>query len=49
MEFWLLILIAVLEVVDGQGLALRILRVLSVLIGGNIDGETNRQDKTGKA
>lgn len=33
-ELYMLILIAVLEVVDGQGLALRILRVLSTLIGG---------------
>lgn len=49
MEFWLLILIAVLEVVDGQGLALRILRVLSGLIGGNIDGEKDRQNQTGKS
>jgi len=49
MEFWLLILIAVLEVVDGQGLALRILRVLSSLIGGNIDGDKDKQNQTDKA
>lgn len=34
MEFYLLIAIAVLQVVDGQGLALRIGRLLSLLIGG---------------
>lgn len=43
MEFWLLILIAVLEVVDGQGLALRILRVLSGLIGGPSNAEESKK------
>lgn len=34
-EFYMLILIAILEIVDGQGIALRILRLLSTLIGGD--------------
>lgn len=45
MEFWLLILIAVLEVVDGQGIALRILRVLTGLIGGINNAEETQKIK----
>lgn len=55
-EFILLIVIAILEVVDGQGIALRILRLLSNLIGGQtndeqqnivkeIQGKTTRQNQ----
>lgn len=39
MEMWLLIAIAVLEIVDGRGLALRLLRLLPVLFGGDINAE----------
>lgn len=34
METWLLIAIAVLQIVDGRGLALRIGRLLALLMGG---------------
>lgn len=37
-EIYMLIVIAILEVVDGQGIALRILRLLSSLIGGDSNG-----------
>lgn len=38
-ELWMLIVIAILEVVDGQGIALRILRMLATLIGGTPDAK----------
>ena len=38
-EFYMLIVIAILEVVDGQGIALRILRLLAKLIGGDDNGQ----------
>ncbi len=38
-NFWMLIAIAILEVIDGKGIALRILRLLSTLIGGDTDGK----------
>ena len=38
-EIYLLILVAVLEVIDGQGIALRILRVLMGVIGGDTNGQ----------
>ena len=38
-EIYLLIVIAILEVVDGQGIALRILRLLSGIIGGQSNVE----------
>ncbi len=37
-ETYLLILVAILEIVDGQGIALRILRLLMSLIGDQPDG-----------
>lgn len=37
-EIYMLIVIAILEVIDGQGVALRILRLLSTLIGGDSNG-----------
>lgn len=37
METWLLIAIAVLQVVDGRGLALQFGRLLALLIGGSND------------
>lgn len=43
-ELYMLIVIAILEVVDGQGIALRILRILSRLIGGDINGEAIKKD-----
>ncbi len=43
-ELYLLILVAVLEVVDGQGIALRILRVLFNLIGGDSNGNKVKKD-----
>lgn len=38
-EIYLLILIAVLEVIDGQGIAIRILRMIINLIGGDTNGQ----------
>ncbi len=50
MEFYLLLAIAVLQVVDGQGLALRIGRLLSLLIGGppNVEKADERKTSTGE-
>lgn len=39
-ELYLLIVIAVLEIVDGQAIALRILRALSKVIGGDLNYKT---------
>ena len=41
-EIYLLILVAVLEVIDGQGIALRILRVLMGVIGGDTNGQKTK-------
>ncbi len=41
-ETLLLILIAVLEVVDGQGIALRILRFVSSLVENGTNGEKTK-------
>ncbi len=42
---YFLILIAILEIVDGQGIALRILRLLMRMIGAQPDGEETENIK----
>lgn len=37
-EFYMLIAIAILEIIDGKGIALRILRLLAKIIGGDDNG-----------
>jgi hypothetical protein len=45
-EVYLLILVAILEIVDGQGIALRVLRLLMRMIGAQPDGKETRQKET---
>lgn len=47
-NIYLLILVAVLEIVDGQGIALRILRMLMSMIGEQPNEKESRQNQTGK-
>lgn len=47
METYLLIAIAILQIVDGRGMALRIGRLLALIMGGdtNVQKGTNNQPK----
>lgn len=47
-EVYLLILVAILEIVDGQGIALRILRLLMRMIGAQPDGTEEKTNETKK-
>lgn len=47
-EVYILILIAILEIVDGQGIALRILRLLMRMIGAQPDGKEAENIETKK-
>lgn len=48
MEIWMLIAIAILEVVDGRGLALRLVRLLPFLFGGETNVEKTTDTETKK-
>lgn len=43
MEFYLLLAIAVLQIVDGPGMALQIGRLLALLIGGQNNAKTTEK------
>lgn len=47
-EVYLLILVAILEIVDGQGIALRILRLLMSMIGEQPNGKEAAKIQTTK-
>lgn len=46
MEMWMLIAIAVLEIVDGRGLALRLIRLLPFLFGGDTNVNEIKSSKS---